>query len=149
MMNGYDIKLMKLLSSCTNIPMIACGGAGTDWNDGWIVFVDTDDDGVHDAGEDFLNVVEKTDTGMKFASGVSIKIKFSGDGMVNSNGNADYGEPGHPGAGTDAVNFQLDSDHDRRMICLGSIGSIRTCDPNGSSKDDCKLDRQNCRKSIP
>jgi cyclase len=28
MMNGYDIKLMKLLSSCTNIPMIACGGAG-------------------------------------------------------------------------------------------------------------------------
>ncbi len=29
MMNGYDIELMKLLSSSVNIPMIACGGAGS------------------------------------------------------------------------------------------------------------------------
>jgi type IV fimbrial biogenesis protein FimT len=135
---------------CTrNIAGSACGGAGTDWNDGWIVFVDTDDDGVHDAGEDFLNVVEKTDTGMTFASGVSTKIVFSGDGMVNSNGNADYGEPGDPRAGTDAVNFQLDSDHKSRLICLGSTGSIRTCNPKDLSQDDCKIGRQNCRKLIP
>jgi prepilin-type N-terminal cleavage/methylation domain-containing protein len=122
----------------------ACGGADAKRKDGWIVFVDTDGDGVRDANEDLLNVVEKLDTGMEFAEEARINITFSGDGMVNSNGNADYGEPGHPSTDTDAVNFQLDSDHESRVICLGSIGSIRTCNPNDSSQV-CHSTRQNCR----
>ena len=111
---------------CTrNIAGNACGGAGTTWNDGWIVFVDIDGDGVRDANEELLNVVEKTDTGMAFSAEARINISFSGDGMVDADGDGQVGE-----IVQDRVDFQLDSEHDRRIIRLGSIGAIRACDPD-------------------
>lgn len=111
---------------CTrNIAGNACGGAGTTWNDGWIVFVDIDGDGVRDANEELLNVVEKTDTGMAFSAEARINISFSGDGMVDADGDGQVGE-----IVQDRVDFQLDSEHDSRIIRLGSIGAIRACDPD-------------------
>ncbi len=103
----------------------ACGGAGTTWSDGWIVFVDIDGDGVRDANEDLLNVVEKVDTGMVFAAEARTNISFSGDGMVDADGDGQVGE-----IVQDRVDFQLDSEHDSRIIRLGSIGAIRACDPD-------------------
>ncbi len=95
------------------------------WNNGWIVFVDSDNDGVYDAGEELLNVVDKTDTGMAFATGAPKTIRFSADGMVDADGDGDIGE-----VVGDSVSFRLNSDHDSRIIQLGSAGSIRACDPD-------------------
>ncbi|RUM92711.1 MAG: hypothetical protein DSZ28_09270 [Thiothrix sp.] len=120
---------------CTrNIAGNACGGAGTTWNDGWIVFVDIDGDGVRDANEDLLNVVEKTDIKIKVLEepvidmvfvDEPINISFSEDGMVDADGDGEVGE-----IVQDRVYFHLGSEPDRRIIRLGSIGAIRACDPN-------------------
>jgi type IV fimbrial biogenesis protein FimT len=103
----------------------ACGGADAKRKDGWIVFVDTDGDGVRDANEDLLNVVEKLDTGMEFAEEARINITFSGDGMVDADNDDEPGE-----IVQDKVDFRLKSDHDCRIIRLGSIGTIRAYDPD-------------------
>jgi type IV fimbrial biogenesis protein FimT len=115
---------------CTrNIAGNACGGAGVYWDKGWIVFVDNDGDGASDAGEEILNVVEKLDDSMAFAAGAPINIRFSGDGMVDADGDGQIGE-----VNGDTVNFRLNSDHDSRIIRLGSVGAVRACDP---SKPNC------------
>jgi prepilin-type N-terminal cleavage/methylation domain-containing protein len=145
---GEDITAVKNISAmiCTrNTAGDACGGAGTTWKDGWIVFVDGDGDGVRDANEDLLNVVEKSDTKIEVFQKKDImkkirSLRFSGDGMVDANSNGTYGEPG-----PDWVNFQLSSDPDKRIICLGSVGSIRSCNPN-DLRQNCKYDKPNCRE---
>jgi prepilin-type N-terminal cleavage/methylation domain-containing protein len=105
--------------------------AGEYWNNGWIVFVDDDKHGDpgygvyndDDADEVLLNLVEKSDTGMVFKAGASKNIRFTGEGMVDANADGKEGE-----ILNDKVSFKLESDHDRRMICLGSSGSIRAYD---------------------
>jgi Tfp pilus assembly protein FimT len=114
---------------CTrNIAGTACGGAGVYWNKGWIVFVDNDGDGACDAGEEILNVVEKLDDSMTFSVGAPINIHFSVDGMVDADADDKFGE-----INGDTVNFRLNSDHDSRIIRLGSVGAVRACDPSESN----------------
>lgn len=109
---------------CTrNLAGDDCDG-GQYWTDGWIVFADDDNNGAVSAGE-VLDVADQVDTGMAFAAGAPVVISFSADGMVDANGNNNAGEPG-----VDDLNFQLDSDHDSRIIRLGSAGAVRACDPD-------------------
>jgi len=106
--------------------------AGEYWNNGWIVFVDDDSHGetgygvfnASDTDEELITVVDKTDTGMAFATGAPTTIRFSANGMVDADGDGNIGE-----VVGDSVSLCLKSDHDSRIIQLGSAGSIRAYDP--------------------
>lgn len=111
---------------CTrNIAGNACKNTGVYWDEGWIVFVDADADGNFDAGEEILNVAEKFDDSMAFAAGIPKKIHFSGDGMVDADGD---GQPGEVNG--DTVDFHLKLNNDHRIIHLGSTGTIKACNPD-------------------
>ena len=124
---------------CTrNVVGTACGDATTNWKDGWIVYVDN-------TAKELLNVAEKSDASMDFSAvasaGVPRSIRFSGEGMVDVDGNIPFGSPNN-----DWVNFQLKSDHDdKRIVCLGSVGSIRSCNPN-DARQTCKSEEPSCRE---
>jgi type IV fimbrial biogenesis protein FimT len=88
---------------CTRNDAGTACDAGKDWEDGWIVLVDGD----------VVNIVEKLSMDFGFDDDPPFpkELTFSGDGMVDSK-----------------VDFKLESEHDERMICLGSAGSVRTYD---------------------
>lgn len=81
----------KRVSSVTmcigNTAQNACVAAGTTWEDGWIVFVDSNSDGVIDAGERIIIVNNEItgDTTIRSTQHVS-NITYLGDGSTSTAG---------------------------------------------------------------
>ena len=60
--------------------------AGTDWSNGWIVYVDKDRDGAVDADE-VQSVFEPMDDDVSFASGAVASFTYDARGFVNNGDN--------------------------------------------------------------
>lgn len=68
---------------CTSTDGAACGG---DWNDGWMVWVDLDGDGIPDPGERVVRYVQANDRLVLAATSSSAdetKIRFDSRGRAN------------------------------------------------------------------
>jgi type IV fimbrial biogenesis protein FimT len=79
------IKQQRNASICVsttynNTPPTCTGG--TDWSDGWVVWVDQDSDGVLDATE-VLRVGEPLDGSSTFTSTASSSFRYAPTGLVN------------------------------------------------------------------
>ena len=50
------IKRGQRVTTCQSSTGNSCGGSASNWHTGWVVFVDADEDGTIDAGEDIIRV---------------------------------------------------------------------------------------------
>jgi len=66
----------------------ACGSAGVQWSDGWIVFVDPDNDGVLDAGEPIVRANGSFTSGLLLngSAGFGSAVTFSASGSLPNGG---------------------------------------------------------------
>lgn len=111
---------------CKSTDLTACTAANN-WEQGWIVFVDTDSDGVKDAGEDILRThaaLGITGTTLKGTAGdYDEYISYRGDGVSSE-------------AGT----FVLCDDRgfaDGKAITVSATGRARTTSAPDSSETTC------------
>jgi len=104
----------------------ACGGGNIHWSDGWIVFVDPDNDGILDAGETIVRVSGPLTTGLQLngSSGLGNAVTFDATGSLSIGGLLVL---------CDSSDF-----HYSRAVMLGSNGRIRLApmDGNGIPVDD-------------
>lgn len=86
---GEAIVRTSTVSICARSTNTACSG-NAGWTNGWLVFVDTDFDGVRDAGEEILLNYETNGEGVDFVdTDTSGQVIFRGDGSVGSNNDID------------------------------------------------------------
>jgi len=72
--------------AASNANQNACGGVG-DWNNGWIVFVDPNDDGDIAAATDRIKVSGALTVGNTITAGLA-RITFDGTGFLSTNASA-------------------------------------------------------------
>lgn len=79
------VRRSSSVSLCPSTNGTGCTG-GTTWSNGWLVFVDTNNTGVVDTGEEILQVGAAFSGGNTFSSGKN-KITFTANGFsMGSNG---------------------------------------------------------------
>ena len=66
------------VTMCASDDQASCAGA---WNDGWIVFVDTDADGTHDTGEEVLRATSTDDDVAITNNATATAYSFDGRGL--------------------------------------------------------------------
>ncbi len=110
------------------VRLVPADDAGSDWTQGWIVFVDEDDDKRPDSNETVIFRHGPVPDGMQIETNFDIPpifIGFSATGSVQM--------PGGQKGGT--MSFQLDDV--KRMLRVNFLGRTRICDP--SKELTCKL----------
>lgn len=117
-------------------------GNGSDWNTGWIVFVDANQNGIYDASADSIVLQQPamqsyiTVTGNNIATGTTPYIMFDASG---------YSKTKTGGFG--ALSLQLVRNdvsgtsvfEQTRFIKIASTGRVRICKPTSSSDATCNL----------
>lgn len=69
------------ITVCTSIDQATCSGLAT-WESGWIIFVDSDEDGTLDAGEVTLQVHQALPSGVTLRTlGVVDSLRYKRDGL--------------------------------------------------------------------
>jgi type IV fimbrial biogenesis protein FimT len=80
------IKRSQRVSICQSSDSLSCTKNSTRWHDGWVVYVDSDEDNQIDAGEPVLRIQQATDINISF--GARTRIAYHPDGLAvgGSNG---------------------------------------------------------------
>jgi type IV fimbrial biogenesis protein FimT len=81
------IKRGQTVRVCTSSSGTGCS-TSADWDDGWLVFVDTDDDGDFDSNETRLRVGQGFSSGDRFTGNTHVahKVSFTRIGFVTQGG---------------------------------------------------------------
>jgi len=68
---------------CTSSDGASCDNSG-DWNQGWIIFADIDNDASRDDGEDLIHAMPSLQTGYSFSGNANVSnyISFDSQGMT-------------------------------------------------------------------
>jgi len=115
------------ITVCKSANNAACTNAGN-WEQGWIIFNDTDNDAVVDAGEEVIRAHGALEAGITLVGSVNIAnyISFVGTGFSQlTDGNAQNGEL----VMCDSRGFGSDA----RAIVLSASGSARTAPANDAT----------------
>ena len=80
----------RILAASKNVHVVVCPSADqeycghtTEWQHGWLVFIDADDDGLRDADEDLLSVAQAQPNGVAIVSTVGrTRIDYRPDGSA-------------------------------------------------------------------
>lgn len=102
-------------------------GDGTDWDKGWIVFVDENNDQKPDAGEEIVlfhgAVPQGVHIRFDFSSSNPMGIAYTGTGRTRTNtGSTQFGS------------FLLEQDGQiRRKLAINILGRARVCNPSTES----------------
>ena len=67
-----------------------CGASGTGWGDGWIVFVDSDEDDTFDAGEPIVKAQDGLTAGVSLSLSGPTQIVYEGDGRLGTAGSPTF-----------------------------------------------------------
>ena len=90
------IKRGVSVTVCKSNDGTSCGGAGVNWQDGWIIFLDIDGDGTVDTadGDVILRTHEPLPTGYTLRSGSRIRVTYSAGGFsIGFNGTWTFCDP--------------------------------------------------------
>lgn len=87
MRRGERVVLCNSADPAANAPR--CSGTPGNWTDGWLVFIDTDKNGVFNDGDDLVRAATRVRGGISIlANGIaSQNIQFNADASTNHDGN--------------------------------------------------------------
>lgn len=116
----------------TRVDLVPAGADG-DWSEGWIVFVDADDDQRPDAGEQIIYTHGPVHESIAIIPGFKDSpkgspkqyIAYNGTGRTRTNANSQI-----PQAGS----IEFKSDEQTRKISLNFLGRARVCNPGADGK---------------
>jgi len=106
-------------------------GDGSDWRNGWLVFIDRDNDQRPDAGETVVRVFPAVDGGMRIDAGFTDSkvqyVAFNGSGRTRTNASSQTAQSGswHLALGTRS-----------RKVVINFLGRPRVCNP-AAEPDTC------------
>jgi len=98
---------------CRSADGLVCSGAGVQWEDGWMVYQDTDDDDTRDAGEPILKV--------KAALNDSLQMRGNGNAFSRVRFNARGFAPGYASSFTFC---DVRGDSDVKSIAIAVTGRV-------------------------
>lgn len=118
------------VTACSSSNGTSCASGG--WEQGWIVFVDSDNDAVVDGGETILRVDQVLTGGntLRGESSVASYVSYVGDGSTMTTG-------GGIQAGTLVVCDDRGFTSDARAIIISATGRARVTDATDSSLSSC------------
>ncbi|ROR34989.1 GspH/FimT family pseudopilin [Inmirania thermothiophila] len=115
---GEAVKRRTRVVVCASADGASCGGSGVGWEDGWIVFVDTNGDGAKDSGEALLGQAAALSGGNSVKAAIG-SVSYRSDGT-----------PAPLGAGTvNGVTFTFCDSRgagDARAVVLRPTGAVST-----------------------
>ena len=114
------IKRNQNVSLCKRASDTACGGNGTAWNVGWIVFADDDGDGSLDAGEERIRLFDPLNNGYTLTPANAFNaIVYSSNGRATQNGGTTFNNQGFRLFDPDSVVAMS------RCLIMSNTGSAR------------------------
>lgn len=111
----------------TRVDLVPAGD-GHSWNDGWVIFVDTNGNRRPDAGETIVFMHDPVDRDLRitprFTDSKVQYIAFNGSGRTRTNASRHTSQSGH---------WLLELGTQSRKIVINFLGRPRVCDPQGAA----------------
>lgn len=117
----------EAISRGTRVDLVPTGG-GTDWTQGWVVFIDENDNQKPDKGERIIFSHGPVPDGMEIQSNLNGQyISYTGAGRTRTNASSQAPQFG-------SLLFRWDQQQERKII-INFLGRARICNPalDGSS----------------
>lgn len=123
--SAVNLTRAEAIKAGLRVDMVPADADATDWTQGWVVFVDGNDNQKPDAGERIIQKHEQVPDGIEIDSkftdpGATKYIAYNGTGRTQSNAGSQSAQSG-------TVSFTLDASVKR--IKLNFIGRLRVCNP--------------------